>query len=156
MIWIWCWDLLNWWASYVMWIHKSWVPEKPQIDIAFHIWTSMVKEASMATDYLGYNIPIHYDVFKKNRSFRKLVCHALWGEYDESTLDKVTPQGNGSSFDPGDRADTMDTHLRYKHIMKTQYAEFYTRTLREHPKALEDYKTHFWNHMTQEQKDFIK
>ena len=145
-------DLLNWWASYTNWIHKTWVPNKKQIDYAFHIWASMV---TLATDYLDYNIPINYDIFKKSRPFRELVCNCLNGKYNESTLNKVTPQGNGSSFDPGDKADTMDTHLRYQRIMHTTHADFYIKTLNEHPKAIETYKTHFKNHMTKDQNEFL-
>lgn len=148
-------DLLNWWASYVMWVHKSWKPNRDQVDRAFKIWIAMVEEASMVTDYVGFNFPVNYDIFKKNRLLRKVLCDCIGGEYNEDTLDQVTPQGNGSSFDSGYSAKRMDTHLRYQHIMKTQYADFYTRTLREHPEAIEVYKKHMGGYMNINQKQFL-
>ena len=131
-------DLLNWWASYLKWIPKPLTDEKR--DLAFKIWTAQAKEAYTG-HYLGRNILVSYETFCTSRPFRKLICHALWGDYNESMLDVVAPQGNGSSFDgfsrPGSK---MKTHLRYREIMHTSLREAYNRGLRENPEAIETYK----------------
>ena len=87
---------------------------------------------------------------KEIEAMRKTLCGFLGGNYSEECIDKIPEAGNGSSFDKDIPGSQMQTTLRYQQIMNTPLKDQYLDILRQHPEAIQLYKTHF--NLTAEQK----
>ena len=131
-------DLLNWWASYLTWIRKYAVDDE-KIQHAFNIWTNQTQEAIGKTKYIEGKLEVSFDGFKVIPSIRQWLCESIGGNYSEDRIDVVPDAGGGSSFDnlPGSQ---MDTHLRYRKMIKDPY---YLHMLSVNKKAMDLYRDNF-------------
>jgi hypothetical protein len=108
----------NWIASYAK--SNSIGKTRRIINKNVNWWYNVAKEFYEETNYLKeYNkvIKIYYDTFFQNKEYRKIVCEALGGTYNENMLNVVTNKGGGSSFDGlsyNGKAQQMNVLKRYE------------------------------------------
>lgn len=134
-------DLLNWWASYLVWIKSKDVREE-KMQYAFDIWTQQAMEAIDATNHIENKLAVSYDGFKVIPSIRQWLCNKLGGNYSEELIDVVPEAGSGSSFDnlPGSQ---MQTHLRYQQVINSTDGPFYLHMLSQNKRAMDIYLDNF-------------
>ena len=93
-------DYLNWAASWIKHEYNSnsvSVPER--IMQRADIWYAVCKEGFYDTSYIKNKTLINYDWMTADRNYRMELCNQFGGNYNESKLNHVTHQGEGSSFD---------------------------------------------------------
>ena len=132
-------DFDNWLASIIMKSYKmrptrSWEDIPVYIDKVCKIYWAQQGEKRSPQHFVPH-VPIHYEEFVKSQRYRKAVCAAVGGEYNEKMLNHVATQANGSSFDGitlQGRGSEMDVLNRSKAILKTEHKEFYLKILEEY------------------------
>ncbi len=148
-------DLLNWWASDLMWIlSKTSYISVDKIRNAFTIWNAHVLEANTPR-YMGASLYCEYDDFRTSRSNRIALRNKIGGLlYSEKMLDYVPSSGGGSSFDGTSvKGSEMKTDLRYKQILDTPLRVAYVKGLQDNTLSLEVYQRFFT--LTDDQSKFI-
>ena len=148
-------DLLNWWASYLKWIHKNPVHATPKkLDNAFNIWTAQILEANTEQS-MGPSLYCEYDDFRTSQSSRIALRNKIGGLlYSEKMLNYVPSSGGGSSFDgTGVKGSQMDTGTRYKQIINSELSWDYVTGLQRNPRAVDVYQRFFT--LTDEQQEII-
>lgn len=70
-----------------------------QLRIGLDSWLENAKEFKHETNNLHNFVHIFYDDFFQSKEYRKSICSQLNGKYNESKLNKVTIQGDFSTFD---------------------------------------------------------
>ena len=138
--------LLNWWASYVMWITDH--GTRPiSANNAFNImqaWKGMVK-ARESKQLIGKDtLYIKYEDFTINLLTRRRTAMALGLDWDDGNVNNRSRQGRGSTFegwlDVGNREDTQQ---RYKQITNSKVKSLFEDTLKARPDLIELYKHHW-------------
>jgi len=148
-------DLLNWYASLILFVNRK--PHNPPdyIEFYFRTWCDIVKEYVGETNYLPNAIPLYYDDFFQSADYRKSICDQIKGAvYNEDVINKVTYGGGGSTFDKFSyqgRGSEMQVLERYKQVPE-EYQHWW-KVLAEHPEAIELYLKHF--DVSAEKKKFI-
>lgn len=134
--------LLNWWASYLMWItDKGTRPVK-----TMNLWNEMERWVAQV-EYCekqpmtmpGHHIVIQYEDFTTDPGERETVAGFLKLEWNDNRIHKRSVQGRGSSFegwlDVGSREATQH---RYEKIHPESVKRLFENTLRPiiYPKML--------------------
>lgn len=141
-------DLLNWLASYFQARinNKNKKPIDHRMDEFITTWGELTKEFFNETDYVPNKIPIIYDKFKSSKEYRQKICKEFGGKYNELKLNYIPHNGQHSSFDGKrfqNKGNKMQTELRYKQFIGTQYEANYLDFLRKHPNVVDLYLKYF-------------
>ena len=146
-------DLLNWFASYLMFVPDK---ENKHYRRMFLLWNDYVNEMLRKTNYLPNKSIILYDWFINDGEYRKIHCEHVGGQYNESELNKVTRGGGYSSFDGKkfiNNAQKMKTNIRFRQIMETDHGSRYREILRLNNDVVLFYSNKFV--LSENQKSFL-
>jgi hypothetical protein len=112
------------------------------------IWKGITEEGFGVTNLINSDDK-HLCVFEdfvRSRAYRKKLCQAIGGEYNEDMLEHVPNAGGGSSFDGfalQDAGSEMGITERYEEIQGTALENWYKWSLAKNLDAVEVYETHF-------------
>jgi len=126
-------DFLNWLASYSTYHDNCDNQANTRPVRAWYLITRFMNSHDS-----GF-VSIVYDDFVVDQQYRKNICTAIGGTYDETMFLRVTDNGDGSTFDKMDfngNADKMRVLIRYRQVPKKLYVNFFTR----YPYYLKFYK----------------
>ena len=96
-------------------------------------YRTIVEEIKMPKYYRPHTV-IYYDIFIRERDYRKKICQELGGEYTEDKLGFVPNEGNGSSFDGFEYqgiGQRMKNRQRHEQILETEWVDVYNELLKE-------------------------
>lgn len=140
-------DLLNWIAS----IYKQQENHNQFTKVILDHWVATTKEIFNETNYLPNKIPIIFDKFVKERSYRLKICNQIKGKYNEDFISHVPRANQGSSFDQ-----LKFQNKGHKMEVTTRYKAYLTNTLFRaniYGEALDLYQKYF--ELDQEKRNFI-
>jgi len=133
---------LSWLASFCKFAVQR---KETQQFVTKHVgwWHDLWREARRETTHIQQPIELLYDAFVEHEEYRRSICFALGGEYNEKAIDKVPGAGGGSSFThqrvPGSK---MPTRTRYRSVMGTEAEGMFLLSLRDHGYPFEWYEKH--------------
>jgi hypothetical protein len=92
------------------------------------LWKDYARECAGDTNLLPDKTIVIFNKWFSDESYRRTVSNSLGIKYIEDSRERMTPEGNGSSFDGMSKngaASTMTVNHRYQHYMND--ASFWKR-----------------------------
>lgn len=145
--------LLNWWASYIMWItDKNTRPiREANIINELQAWKNQI-QAPKIEEIDTWNIK--FEDFTMDHTERSMLANMLLLRHDDSTIHKRATQGRGSCFEGWlDVSKRSDTQKRYTQIHNGALYKLYIDTLTARPDLIEAYIDNF--EVPKDERDFI-
>lgn len=142
-------DLLNWWASLLMYRAKNHMDISDRMNNEMlSIWKGIAEEGFGVTNLINSDDK-HLCVFEEfihSRVYREDLCRAIGGKYNEEMLNHVPNAGGGSSFDgfvSQDAGSKMKIDTRYVEMQDIVLENWYRWTLAKNLDVVRAYEAHF-------------